>query len=302
MTKGIFILSLLLFIGCAEGPNPNRSKGNPIDHRSFDMVFEVADDSAISQLWVYNFENDSTWRLTESSSREAQPTIWNDTILTYLIAENEQWVRKGINIRTGEEANVLTGLFEGQTLQRSPNKQMIAGTQTIEDTTHIFLARSDGKRVQWLTKGHGGGQSPKWSPDGLTLLYESEKDGNSELYIFQLTTAYERRVTQNNSLDRDAVWHPKGESIAFLSSRSGPQAEVFMKNLATGKTRQLTNNTLIKGSCIFSPNGQLLYYTAKENEGPFQLYGYRLANDSSFLVATPNGSISNLAWILKAGS
>ncbi len=299
MNNILFILALLLFIGCAEGPNPNRSKGNPLDQRTYDLVFEVSGDSSDSRLWVYSFERDSSWRLTKSSSREARPTRWNDTLLTYLIAENKQWHRKGIDVRTGEETDVLPGAFDGITVQRSPNRQMIAGTQLIKDTTHIFLARSDGKRVQWLTKGHGGGQSPKWSPDGLTLLYESEKDGNKELYIFQLTTAYERRVTQNNSVDQHAVWHPKGESIAFLSSRRGPQMDVFMKNLATGKTKQLTSDSLVKERCLFSPNGKLLFYTAKENDGAFQLFGYNMAKDSTFLVKMPSGGISNPEWILS---
>ena len=296
-----FILGLIMSLaGCSDGPNPTKSKGNPIDSRPYILIFQLESESGDSKLWAHDLELDSSWRLMSSSSREARPVRWNDSILSYFKEENGQWNRKAYNLQDKSESQLLPGIENESILNCAPNQLMIAGDARFGDSTHIFIARADGKRFQWLTKNHGGGKNPQWSPDGLTLLYESDRDGNPELYLFQLTTAYQRRLTENQHIDGNAVWHPKGEKIAFTSSRHRTEQDLYLINLADGKVKRLTNNSMVKGTLKFAPNGQLLAYSAKSKQGPSELFVYDLKSDSSYVVSAGSGSATFPDWILKA--
>lgn len=296
----IFILSLILSLtGCAGGPNPTKSKGNPLDSRPYLLIYQLESDSGDSKLWVHDLELDSSWKLMSTSSREARPVHWNDSILSYFKEESGQWKRKAYNLRDKSESELLPGIINESVIVCAPNQLMIAGDASEGDSTHVFIARADGKRFQWLTKNHGGGKNPQWSPDGLTLLYESNRDGNPELYLFQLTTAYERRLTHSPQIDGNAVWHPNGEKIAFTSSRHRPEKDLYLINLADGKVKRLTNNSMVKGTLKFSPNGQLLAYSAKNNQDQSKLFMYNLKSDSSYAVIINEENARYPNWILK---
>jgi Tol biopolymer transport system component len=49
---------------------------------------------------------------------------------------------------------------------------------------------------------------PNWSPDGQRILFETNLNGNTELYLVDVALGSERRLTHNRSIDSWAVWRP----------------------------------------------------------------------------------------------
>jgi len=82
---------------------------------------------------------------------------------------------------------------------------------------------------------------PELSPDGTTLAYESQAGDSLELYLRDLATNVERRLTENEVDDWSPSWSPDGDRIAFASSRD-KNADVYVIALDSLEEHRLTTN------------------------------------------------------------
>lgn len=74
------------------------------------------------------------------------------------------------------------------------------------------------------------------------VAYESLRDGNSEIYIKDLTSNKETRLTNDESWDGDPALTEDGSMLVFVSDRDGDRELYVMARDGSG-LRQLTENT-----------------------------------------------------------
>ena len=79
---------------------------------------------------------------------------------------------------------------------------------------------------------------PAWSPDGTQVAFASARDGNWEVYLIDIATGQEQRLTENPAIDTAPVWSPSGKQIAFLSNREGTWA-VYVLETNSGQVRRV---------------------------------------------------------------
>jgi len=60
-----------------------------------------------------------------------------------------------------------------------------------------------------------------WSPDGKTLAYCAERNGNFDIYTIGIEGGAEKRLTSAEGLDDGPDYSPDGKYIYFNSYRSG---------------------------------------------------------------------------------
>ena len=65
---------------------------------------------------------------------------------------------------------------------------------------------ADGGGKRQLTTAAGGSDSPAWSPDGKWIVFASNRDGNSEIYVMNADGNEQRRLTHNTLDDLSPVW------------------------------------------------------------------------------------------------
>lgn len=53
------------------------------------------------------------------------------------------------------------------------------------------------------------------------IVFQSERDGNSEIYVMNADGTNQLRLTTNSSFDAEPAFSPGGEKIAFMSTRDG---------------------------------------------------------------------------------
>lgn len=94
------------------------------------------------------------------------------------------------------------------------------------DSYDIFMADLDGKIVKQLTHSKGYDAEATVSPDGKTMLYTSDKDGDIDLYMMDLKTGKEKRITNTLGYDGGAWFSPNGKKIIWRASRPKTEAEV----------------------------------------------------------------------------
>ena len=80
--------------------------------------------------------------------------------------------------------------------------------------------------------------APAWSPDGTQIAFSSARSGNWEIFVIDIATGQETRLTDHPSMDLAPVWSPDGRELAFLSDRDGAWA-VQILDLRTKQVRQV---------------------------------------------------------------
>jgi Tol biopolymer transport system component/imidazolonepropionase-like amidohydrolase len=139
-------------------------------------------------------------------------------------------------------------------------------------------------------------QTPAWSPDGKQLAYTSDKNGTANIYILDLDTRAERRVTDlHDAAALSPVWSPDAKQIAYQSQ----EGTVFIADLATGKSREAIRTTYEPGRPSWSVNGKALSlavlraYTRRYREGTSLILTADLATGKQTLTEpAPYKSIS----------
>jgi tetratricopeptide (TPR) repeat protein len=80
--------------------------------------------------------------------------------------------------------------------------------------------------------------APAWSPDGTQVVFISARTGNWELFLVEIATGQEIRLTENDAVDIAPVWSPDGKQIAFLSNRDGVWA-VYILEVKSGQVHRI---------------------------------------------------------------
>jgi Tol biopolymer transport system component len=97
-------------------------------------------------------------------------------------------------------------------------------------------------RATGTVTDYGSGIHPEISPDGRKLAFSSDRDGNYEIYVLDLTVsgATPVRLTTATGEDVGPSWSPDGSSIAFTSHRDG-NAEIYIMTATGAQQTNFTN-------------------------------------------------------------
>ena len=87
----------------------------------------------------------------------------------------------------------------------------------------------------------GPAARPAWSPDGQQIAFESDRDGNREIYVMNADGTAQRRLTENLAADLAPAWSPDSRFLVFTSERDG-DANLFVVEVATGAVARLTSD------------------------------------------------------------
>ena len=101
-----------------------------------------------------------------------------------------------------------------------------------------------------------------WSPDGRTLAYCAERNGNFDIYTIPVEGGEETRLTDALGLDDGPEYSPDGKHIWFNSVRSGLM-QVWRMDAGGGNQTRMTWDE--ESNCWFphlSPDGKQVAYIA----------------------------------------
>ena len=145
----------------------------------------------------------------------------------------------------------------------------------------VFIADADGKNLQNLTKSFGYDAECVVSPDGKTILFTSNRDGDLEIYSMDLNGNNLKRLTFEKGYDGGGFFSPDGKKIIYRAHRpindsdkiAGEELlkqelvqpthmELFIMD-SDGKNKiQLTNNGAANFAPYFTPNGKKIIFSS----------------------------------------
>jgi len=103
------------------------------------------------------------------------------------------------------------------------------------------MCRSDGRDLIQLTQLNSVTGTPRWSPDGQQIAFDSRAPGNADIYVMDSRGGSLRKLTNEASTDVVPSWSRDGRWIYFASDRNG-EWQVWKMAWAGGPAVQVTRH------------------------------------------------------------
>ncbi|HEY3706590.1 MAG TPA: PDZ domain-containing protein [Terracidiphilus sp.] len=132
------------------------------------------------------------------------------------------------------------------------------------------VPRGGGKAAR-LTTGTGIETAPVFSPDGSTIAFTGDYDGNTDVFTIPAGGGVPFRVTYHPAADVAVGWTPDGKDILFRSTRDSKSryAQLYTVSATGGIAKALPLPMAYQGA--YSPDGKEIAYSPL---GPGSSFNY----------------------------
>jgi TolB protein len=147
----------------------------------------------------------------------------------------------------------------------------IAYVSTVSRTAkEIYVMDYDGANPTPITGNQSINLSPRWSPDGRMIAYNSYRNGNPDLFVLNFDSGRREALSTHRGLNVTPAWSPDGQWLAFAMSAGGG-TNLYLIPKGGGTPRALTSGPAISVSPSFSPNGRQIVFNSDRGGSP-QIY------------------------------
>jgi tricorn protease len=101
---------------------------------------------------------------------------------------------------------------------------------------------------------------PRFSPDGKWIAFNSNREGNYDIFLMPAKGGRPKRLTYHSADDILGDWSPDGRWIVFSSNRDHRFAQIYLLEVETGYVRRLTSDETNLHSPTFSPDGRYIVF------------------------------------------
>jgi tricorn protease len=164
----------------------------------------------------------------------------------------------------------------------------------------LFICDLNGQNVRRLTSDPGVESNPVFSPNGQTIAFSGQYDGNTDVFVMPAAGGTPSRLTWHPGPDTVRGFTPDGKAVLFSSPRhvfTGRYNQLFTVPLEGGHPTQLPIPNGVEA--CYSDDGKLLAYTPlsdvstqwKHYRGGThsRIWIYRFADQSVVQVPQPEG-------------
>lgn len=175
---------------------------------------------------------------------------------------------------------------------------------------HIWILDVGTREVRQFTNSAKSEFAPRWSPDGRTFAFLSDREESTQIYLFPTDGGEAIRLTEGKNAVRAFEWSSDGKQIAFLATEPKGEAEekkekekddarvvdrddkparLWLIDVESKKVRQLTAGTWQIQEAKWTPQGDRLIVSATDHPEVDQ------ETNRIFSVATGDGQMKQIA-------
>jgi TolB protein len=167
--------------------------------------------------------------------------------------------------------------------------------------THLFAYHPQELPLTRITAGEWDDKHPALSPDGLKVAFTSNRNGYWDLYLLDLQTGGQTRLTDSLEYDGSPSWSPDGRWIVYESYRGEDGGlDLFIRPVDNEQPPiRLTDDPGPDHSPAWSPGGRIVAFVSQRSGAPeIWLADLDQVGDDRFtnLTAAAYGQVSHPAW------
>ena len=126
----------------------------------------------------------------------------------------------------------------------------------------------DGSNPTRLTNNSAVDVNPVCSPDGTKIVFDSNRDGDFDIFIMEADGSNQTRLTINTTSDFQATWSSDGRRLFYVSDIDEPDpgrragefgnVEIYMMDADGSNQTRLTNTAVTEWALICHPTAAAL--------------------------------------------
>ncbi len=204
-------------------------------------------------------------------------------------------------------------------LQYSPDGKRLAFTVTEpakgqNRKRHVWIHETGAEGSRQYTYSEKSESGPRWSPDGKTLAFLSDRGEAQQIYLMRADGGEGVALTKGKNGVRGFEWSPDGKQIAYIAPDAKSEAEekkekdkddahvadkedkrgrLWIVNVATGETKALTKPSWDVRELAWMHNGTQLVIEATEHPESDQftekIYAVLAVSGETKLLLAPSG-------------
>jgi TolB protein len=232
------------------------------------------------QLYISNFDGTGVEKITSNGSINMSPSWSPDgTKLTFTSFKDGKAEIYTYNLLTKKTGRLTRSPGNNSGANWNPNGKVLAFSGGIGGKTSIFTMNSlDGSNRKEYISGSGLEVEPAFSPDGGKIAFASGRFGNPHIFVRDIPTSKDTRITFAGWYNSSPSWRPDGKKLAFAGyDREIDRYDVFIVNPDGRQMERLTFDQGDNEKPSWSPDGRfILFQSNRANVGKGKQKGYRL--------------------------
>ena len=226
---------------------------------------------AASSIWTVSADGGAPVRITDRSHLNMSP-VWtpdgDHVLFVSTLGGSRDIYSQAVNGNgepSGPPVRLTTGL-NPHTISLSADGRTLAYS-AFNTTSNVWMAPLHGAdpiaptAMRQITFGKQTIESLGASPDGRWLAYDSNLNGNADIYKLPLSGGEPQQLTRDPADDFAPHWSPDGTEIAFHSFRNGNR-DIFVVSADGSRTEAVVVKPNQKLVPRWSPDGRSLTYYA----------------------------------------
>ncbi|MEI7932073.1 MAG: Tol-Pal system beta propeller repeat protein TolB, partial [Alphaproteobacteria bacterium] len=161
----------------------------------------------------------------------------------------------------------------------------------------LALMDQDGANPQFPAGPDATAQvfTPRFSANGVEVVYMALRDSGSQLYLFNLDTNHTESLGRYEGTAFGPRFSPDGSKVAFAVARRG-NSDIFVADVRSGGApTQLTSDPNIDASPSFSPDGRQIVFNSDRAGSP-QLYIMGADGAGARRLSSGSGRYTTPVW------
>lgn len=140
---------------------------------------------------------------------------------------------------------------------------------------NIYEANLDGSGLNQLTHGSDYNAECAYSPDGLSIVFASNRSGSMHIYTMDRDGSHVRQLTHaDDCYNGGPFFSPDGKQIIFRADREkAHHLQIYVMDVDGSNERRLTSAEDVAWAPYWHPHGKVIAYTkSMPTPGHYQIY------------------------------